>query len=144
MWKSVVVRGKSLHKIFIGSPCAILQLNLSFGIKPVILCLFPVPELRIVIPKEMDHVELQFDGRNDGLPSVCIQYEQDGTCPVSVIRASIWWQLQFVSCAEKKHSPILYPGETPGDSCSQPVRSPGLTSDRASLDVYNSLQVTID
>uniref|UniRef100_A0A8D3BHD2 Interleukin 17 receptor C n=1 Tax=Scophthalmus maximus TaxID=52904 RepID=A0A8D3BHD2_SCOMX len=40
-----------------------------------------VPELRIVIPKEMDHVELQFDGRNDGLPSVCIQYEQDGTCP---------------------------------------------------------------
>ncbi|XP_071349107.1 uncharacterized protein il17rc [Trachinotus anak] len=39
-----------------------------------------VPEINISIHKEMSHVELLFDGNKDSLPSVCIQYEQNGTC----------------------------------------------------------------
>ncbi|KAG7494651.1 hypothetical protein JOB18_034972 [Solea senegalensis] len=39
-----------------------------------------VPELRTVIPKEMNSVELQFDGRNDSFLSLCIQYEKNGMC----------------------------------------------------------------
>nr|XP_033483130.1 interleukin-17 receptor C isoform X1 [Epinephelus lanceolatus]XP_033483131.1 interleukin-17 receptor C isoform X1 [Epinephelus lanceolatus] len=38
-----------------------------------------VPRLSSVINTEMNWVELQF-GRNESLPSVCIQYEQNGRC----------------------------------------------------------------
>ncbi|KAI4827403.1 hypothetical protein KUCAC02_030799 [Chaenocephalus aceratus] len=39
-----------------------------------------VPKLISVINKEMNRVELQFDGRNKSFPSVCIQYEKNGRC----------------------------------------------------------------
>ncbi|XP_053293718.1 interleukin-17 receptor C [Pleuronectes platessa] len=39
-----------------------------------------VPELSIVIPKEKNHVELQFDGKNNSSLSVCIQHEHNGIC----------------------------------------------------------------
>ncbi|XP_040891039.1 uncharacterized protein LOC121179942 [Toxotes jaculatrix] len=39
-----------------------------------------VPEIRPVIHEEKNYVELWFDGKNDSLPSVCIQYERNGTC----------------------------------------------------------------
>lgn len=44
-----------------------------------------VPKLISVINKEMNRVELQFDGRNKSFPSVCIQYEKNGRCQVSVV-----------------------------------------------------------
>ncbi|XP_044029523.1 uncharacterized protein il17rc [Siniperca chuatsi] len=39
-----------------------------------------VPRLSSVINQEMNQVELQFAGSNESLPSVCVQYEQNGRC----------------------------------------------------------------
>uniref|UniRef100_A0A3B5B7H4 Uncharacterized LOC103359679 n=1 Tax=Stegastes partitus TaxID=144197 RepID=A0A3B5B7H4_9TELE len=39
-----------------------------------------VPAVSSVINQELDQVELQFEDRNKTLPSMCIQYEQDGKC----------------------------------------------------------------
>ncbi|XP_068451068.1 uncharacterized protein il17rc [Clinocottus analis] len=39
-----------------------------------------VPRLSSVINQEKNQVELQFAGRNTSLPSVCVQYEQNGRC----------------------------------------------------------------
>ncbi|KAM9361283.1 uncharacterized protein il17rc [Symphorus nematophorus] len=39
-----------------------------------------VPRLRSVINQEMNHVELQFADSNESLPSVCVQYEENGIC----------------------------------------------------------------
>ncbi|XP_041638874.1 interleukin-17 receptor C isoform X2 [Cheilinus undulatus] len=39
-----------------------------------------VPKILSVISKERNQVELHFAGRNESLPSVCVQYEQNGTC----------------------------------------------------------------
>ncbi|XP_034545010.1 interleukin-17 receptor C [Notolabrus celidotus] len=39
-----------------------------------------VPTLLSVIDKEKNQVDLKFVGRNKSLPSVCIQYEQNGRC----------------------------------------------------------------
>uniref|UniRef100_A0A3P8T9Y3 Interleukin 17 receptor C n=1 Tax=Amphiprion percula TaxID=161767 RepID=A0A3P8T9Y3_AMPPE len=39
-----------------------------------------VPTVRTVINHKMNQVELQFEGRNVTLPSVCIQYERNGNC----------------------------------------------------------------
>ncbi|XP_028302497.1 uncharacterized protein LOC114463260 isoform X2 [Gouania willdenowi] len=38
-----------------------------------------VPVVRFVAKPEMNHVELQI-GRNDSLPSMCVQYEKNGNC----------------------------------------------------------------
>ncbi|KAG7244598.1 hypothetical protein INR49_029617 [Caranx melampygus] len=48
-----------------------------------------VPELNISIHEEMNYVELLFDGSNNSLPSVCIQYEQNGTCQECVGNVSV-------------------------------------------------------
>ncbi|XP_068568193.1 interleukin-17 receptor C [Cebidichthys violaceus] len=39
-----------------------------------------VPRLSCVIKQELNQVELHFAGRNKSLPSVCVQYEQNGRC----------------------------------------------------------------
>ncbi|XP_042349936.1 interleukin-17 receptor C [Plectropomus leopardus] len=39
-----------------------------------------VPRFSSVINTEMNRVELQFAGRNESLPSVCVQYERNGIC----------------------------------------------------------------
>uniref|UniRef100_A0A3Q1EGA2 Interleukin-17 receptor C-like n=1 Tax=Acanthochromis polyacanthus TaxID=80966 RepID=A0A3Q1EGA2_9TELE len=39
-----------------------------------------VPTVTTVINQEMNQVKLQFEGRKTTLPSVCVQYEQDGIC----------------------------------------------------------------
>lgn len=47
------------------------------------LSFLSVPGLSCVINQKMNWVELQF-GRNKSLPSVCVQYEKNGICQVSV------------------------------------------------------------
>ncbi|XP_056249743.1 interleukin-17 receptor C [Seriola aureovittata] len=39
-----------------------------------------VPKINITIHEDMKYVELLFDGNNNSVPSVCVQYEQNGTC----------------------------------------------------------------
>ncbi|XP_029946715.1 uncharacterized protein il17rc [Salarias fasciatus] len=39
-----------------------------------------VPTVSSVINQEMNRVELHFENRNDTLPSMCVQYEENGNC----------------------------------------------------------------
>lgn len=87
VYQSVMVRKKCSDIIFIGFTfhfCICL-----WAINKISLSSFTVPELYISIYEEMNYVELLFDGSNNTLPSVCIQYEQNGTCQVSVISVCI-------------------------------------------------------
>lgn len=48
-----------------------------------------VPRLNSVINQEMNRVELQSADSNKSLPSMCIQYEYNGRCQVSVNQGQI-------------------------------------------------------